>query len=67
MNKRWVRESRLPTATPFINLRDLAFLRHLLKPSVIRKNKYGDNENPCLRPLEGLKKGMAEPIIKTAI
>jgi hypothetical protein len=44
------------TLIPFIIPSFLATNTNLLNPSATNKNKNGDKVQPCLRPLEELKK-----------
>ena len=36
----------------------------LLIPSMVNRNRSGDNGNPCHNPLLGLKKGEATPLMR---
>ena len=36
-----------------------------LNPSSTNKKRSGESEHPCLKPLPAVKKGLAEPLIKT--
>ena len=43
-----------------------SFEIYLLIPSITSKNIKGERMQPCLKPLELLKKYVGEPLIKTA-
>ena len=42
-----------------------AFLIMTDRPSAQSRNKYGDSESPCLRPLDGEMKPRGSPLIRT--
>jgi hypothetical protein len=48
-----------------ISLAVVAHFMLLLSPSIIKMNKKGDSESPCLMPLEGQKGLDGAPFIKS--
>ena len=67
MNKGRFRVTCAITFTPFILFSSIAFLMKRLKAKTINKIKNGERGNPCLMPLDYLKKIVAPPFIRTTM
>ena len=65
MKSKWVMVSVDESQIPWILLFLFASPIRRLRPSITKWKRRSDNEHPCLKPLEALKKPEGEPLTST--